>query len=728
MVLLVGPGLAAASGAVWTNNGPPGAVVQSIAEDPTSNSVLYAGTRNGGVFKAEPGGPTTWRAVNTGLGNLDVRSIEASPATSGVVLAGTGAGIYRTANGGGSWELVPGPPAEAIEEIAFDPTAPATVYAVSFSGWIGKSTNGGASWQALGGPASSQRPQAVTVDPTHGATVYVGTLDDGVYKSEDGGATWTERNEGLLNLHVSAIVVSPTEPSNVYVGIDNGGAFLSTDGGASWETFNNNLQGTGVNALAADSDGRVYLANSLGVWALLEGGFPGWGLLEAVPNPNALDVGPGDPGILWVGFGQLPQTQGGVAFAEDRSTFFLAPFDGLNGVTIASLAIDPADPTRILTAGTMTGWVSDDGGGTWTPGSTPGFGLSLAFDPQAPGVVYEGVAGGVQKSSDGGASWAVASTGLPANPLVRALLDLPGSAGVLLAGTTAGVYRTADAGANWAAPGTAVPTVVFSLARDPSSPTIWAGAEDGVYRSTDEGVTWSLAGSATSAPVYSVLDSAVAAPKIFAGTGAGLLVSSDGGSSWSAVGAGLPAAEVFALVEDPGRSAIYAGGAAGVFVSSRRRRELGAGGLRPDESVRVGPRGFPERRALRRCARRLGFPARRDSDDRGSRARRALRRPRLAAGSRAAALEGHPIASIAASARADFLVIVARVRREAHGSLAGRDDDAAFFEILRPAVRVAARRGGGENPRSERLRRRDPPASSRQTVGERAHERENTVL
>ena len=150
------PGSRRLRGRSGRTTGPPGAVVQSIAADPTSNSVLYAGTRNGGVFKAEPGGPTTWRAANTGLAKprrpFDCKR---RPATSGVVLAGTDAGIYRTANGGESWGLVPGPPAEPIDEIAFDRTAPATVYAVSFAGWIGKSTNGGASWQALGGPAAS---------------------------------------------------------------------------------------------------------------------------------------------------------------------------------------------------------------------------------------------------------------------------------------------------------------------------------------------------------------------------------------------------------------------------------------------------------------------------------------------------------------------------------------------------------------------------------------------
>jgi photosystem II stability/assembly factor-like uncharacterized protein len=567
LAAFLAPALASASAAIWISTGPTGAVVQAIAADPTSDGVVYAGTRNGGVFKSDPFGAPTWHAVNDGLGDLNVRSIAALPGVVRLVLAGTDTGLFRSTNGGDSWEEATGSPAEPIDQIAFDPSAPLTAYAVSFTGWIGKSTNGGASWQTLGGPASGQRPQAVTVDPTHGATVYVGTLDDGVYKSEDGGASWVERNEGLLNLHVSAIVVSPTSPSDVYVGIENGGAFRSTDGGLTWEMFNTGLQGGLVEALAADATGRIYLANSRGVWGLIEGGL-GWALLEAIPFPNALAIGPGDPGFLWVGWGQLPQAQGGVAFSEDRSDFFSAPADGLNGATLSALAVDPSNPNRIVTAGPLAGALSDDGGSTWLGGFVPGFGLSLAFDPQAPGVVYEGVAGGVQKSADGGESWAAAGVGLPSNALVRALLVLRGAPGRVLAGTAAGVYRTSDGGANWAAPGTAAPAVVYALARDSSSATtVWAGADNGVYRSTDEGVTWALSGAATGSPVFSVLDSVVAPATTFAGTSVGLLVSSDGGASWTAVGAGLLVAEVFALAEDPGRSAIYAAGSDGVFES-----------------------------------------------------------------------------------------------------------------------------------------------------------------
>jgi photosystem II stability/assembly factor-like uncharacterized protein len=555
-------GSAAAFGAVWTNIGPPGAVVTAIAADPVTEFVVYAGVDDGGVFRSDPTSSTFWHAASAGLGDLNVRALAASPAGGGIVLAGTGTGIYRTTNGAGSWTLASGPPSAAIDEIAFDRTNPANVYAVSFEGWIGKSTDGGATWQALGGPALSQRPQAVHVDPTNGAIVYVGTLDDGVYKSSNGGSTWTAQNEGLTNLHVSAIAVDPTAPSTVYAGTDNGGAFRSTDGGATWTVFDTGLQGNDVDDILVNPAGRALLVNRTGLFGTVDNAL-GWTRLALINYGNALALG---PETLWVGFGQLPQNSGGVVFSTGPGQFE-GIFDGLNGVTISSMASDPSNPSILLVCTPVGTVLSPDGGGTWLSTAAPVLGLSLAHDPQAPGVVYQGYAAGVAKSVDGGVEWAPVNAGLPTSSLVRAVLVLGGAAGRVLAGTNSGVYRTSDGGASWSPPGTPAPAVVYSLARDPASTAVWAGALDGVYRSTDEGATWALAGSPTATPVFSLLDSAVAPTKTFAGTGTGLLVSTNEGSSWTPVGGGLPAAEVYALAEDPGASAIYAGGAAGVFQS-----------------------------------------------------------------------------------------------------------------------------------------------------------------
>jgi photosystem II stability/assembly factor-like uncharacterized protein len=555
-----------ATAAQWTNIGPEGGVVLAIAADPVTDFVVYAGVENGGVFRGDLSSATFWTAVNTGLGDLNVRALAVSPAGGGVVLAGTNTGIYRTANGGDSWTLASGPPATAIDDIAFDPTNPATVYAVSFESWIGKSTDGGASWQALGGPASSQRPQAVHVDPTNGAIVYVGTIDGGVYKSTNGGSTWTAQNEGLTNLHVSTIAVDPTSPSTVYLGTDNGGPFRSSDGGTTWTAFSTGVSGNDVDDIVVNPAGRALLANSAGVWGTDDAGLT-WTRLALITRGNTLSLGPGNPGTLWVGFGQIPQSVGGVLVSPQPGQFEAA-LDGLNGVTVSAIAADPSNPQNLLACTPVGTFLSADGGGSWFGEVGAALAATLAFDPQVPGVVYQGYAAGVAKSVDGGVEWLPVNGGLPLGSVTRALLVLGGAPGRVLAGTNSGVYRTVDGAASWSAPGTASPAVVYSLARDNASATaVWAGGQDGVYRSTDEGVNWTLAGSPTTTPVFSVLDSSVAPGKTFAGTGTGLLVSTNDGGSWTPVGGGLPAAEMFDLAEDTDRAAIYTGSAAGVFES-----------------------------------------------------------------------------------------------------------------------------------------------------------------
>ncbi len=132
----------------------------------------------------------------------------------------------------------------------------------------------------------------------------------------------------------------------------------------------------------------------------VDGGL-GWTGLALISRSNALSLGPGNPGTLWIGFGQLPQSIGGVVFSTDPLQFD-GITDGLNGVTIASMAVDPSDPSILLACATTGTVLSPDGGGTWFATQAPLLGLSLAFDPQAPGVVYQGYAAGVAKSEDGG--------------------------------------------------------------------------------------------------------------------------------------------------------------------------------------------------------------------------------------------------------------------------------------------------------------------------------------
>lgn len=81
--------------------------------------------------------------------------------------------------------------------------------------------------------------------------------------------------------------------------------------------------------------------------------------------------------------------------------------------------------------------------------------LSLVADAADPLILYAGLAGGgrVYKTVDGGANWAPSASGLPAKARVAQLLISPHSAATLYAATQIGLYRSTDAGATWALAG-----------------------------------------------------------------------------------------------------------------------------------------------------------------------------------------------------------------------------------------------------------------------------------
>src|SRR5262249_23428607 len=372
------------------------------------------------------------------------------------------------------WSAITTLPGPTVVDVVFDPSSSQIAYAAGAEGALWKSTDGGATWSAIGANAAGKRPQTLALAPSHTATIYVDTLDYGVDKSRDGGAMFIAQNSGLSNLHVSALVVDPTAASMVAAGPVNGGPFKSTDGGASWSVFAFGVSGTDTASLAADSAGTIYLANRSGTFHTAVGGLTWTALRFSAPFVNAVAVGPGSPGRLFIGFGQLPFAVGGVFYSDgDRSSFVRG--EGIHGVSIFSLAVDPFTPTDVLAiGGGGSTYLSKDSGLSWPPNTSPeSLPVSIAFDSDEQGVVYEGGARGVNKSTDGGETWNAADAGMPAT-VVRPVLPVPATTGVVLAGTSVGVYRTADGGLSWQATAGGPAGIVWSLA--PGSGRVWAGA------------------------------------------------------------------------------------------------------------------------------------------------------------------------------------------------------------------------------------------------------------
>jgi hypothetical protein len=131
--------------------------------------------------------------------------------------------------------------------LALDPKDPDTLYVGTSDEGIYKSEDGGGTWEKLSG-IEHPRVTAVAVSPTDGV-VYAGTEPSALFVSRDGGGSWREL-EGMGNLpsaptwsfpprpwtsHVRAIALSYSDPHLVVAGIELGGVVRSADGGETWQ-------------------------------------------------------------------------------------------------------------------------------------------------------------------------------------------------------------------------------------------------------------------------------------------------------------------------------------------------------------------------------------------------------------------------------------------------------------------------------------------------------------
>jgi photosystem II stability/assembly factor-like uncharacterized protein len=117
-----------------------------------------------------------------------------------------------------------------------------------------KSINGGTSWDTLAFP-DTNNPKILTIDPQNGENIYVGVYYHGIYKCTDGGVEWNAMNSGLENLNIRAIDIHPLNSDHIYAGTYGGGVFFSENGGVSWDECNVGLPSLYVKALTVDTAG-----------------------------------------------------------------------------------------------------------------------------------------------------------------------------------------------------------------------------------------------------------------------------------------------------------------------------------------------------------------------------------------------------------------------------------------------------------------------------------------
>ena len=177
-------------------------------------------------------GSGQWASATLSVGIRGKRGITAiaiDPRPPYIVYACcTGSGVYRTANGGATWQQ--GKIGGSVRKIAVDSTG--TVYAAG-SG-VFKSSDHGATWTAIDeGLPKSIDLRAIAIAPSDPRTLYVGGLF-GVFRTSDAGKSWRPVAGGLKDAFVFALAVDPRTPNVAYAGTQTRGVFKTSDGGTTW--------------------------------------------------------------------------------------------------------------------------------------------------------------------------------------------------------------------------------------------------------------------------------------------------------------------------------------------------------------------------------------------------------------------------------------------------------------------------------------------------------------
>ena len=168
-------------------------------------------------------------------------------------LAAYEAGVYRTDDGGRSWNCLESYPTDYAHSVLAHPSEPETVYAGSEPAAVFESKDGGTTWQeCLGFQAVPEADQwffhaetrdshvrDLRVSPGDADHLYAGIEVGGMVRSRDGGTSW-QQLPGLDD-DIHCVTISADHPQRVYVATASA-PFRSDDEGDHWELINSGLQ------------------------------------------------------------------------------------------------------------------------------------------------------------------------------------------------------------------------------------------------------------------------------------------------------------------------------------------------------------------------------------------------------------------------------------------------------------------------------------------------------
>jgi Sortilin, neurotensin receptor 3, len=643
------PGIQAA----WQPLGPSniGGRITDLVASPTQANTVFAGAATGGVWKSTDGGVTfnsVWSPSLTpsigalaisGTGILYAGTGESNPGGGSVTFPG--GGVFRSSDAGATWQSLGLTGTDRIGRIAIDPANSSRIFVAATGNLfvqggqrgLYRTVDGGVTWQlVLSGANPTTGAVDVAISPTNPNRIYAAMWDNhrqpngrvyggpgsGIYRSLDGGATWTRLAGGLpaasTNLGRMGVAVARSDANRLYaIASDTSGdpiAFwTSNNGGDTWTQINNatvsGSQSTfgwwfgriwvdpansrhvfvaGVqlvesldagstwrrsssfhadqHAMSWDplSASRVYLGNDGGVYrSLSNGSLTGtWTKSVSQRHLQFYTVAVSKQDISRISGGL--QDNGSVRSWGSSAWNSILGGDGLQNL------IDPTNQNKVY-ACSQNGSCSrsTDGANTMTPFGTTtstrrNWLTPVVFDPGNPSIMYYG-GNRLNRSTNSAATWTAISPDLSHNSggldgfpfgTITCIAVSPSSPSTIYAGTDdARLWITRNTGASWTEITAGLPTRWMThITIDPTDPNLAyvsvSGFRNGdptahVFRTTTAGSSWTdISTNLPDAPVNDLVLDPRNRNLLYAATDVGVFSTTDIGTTWTPVGTALP--------------------------------------------------------------------------------------------------------------------------------------------------------------------------------------------
>jgi photosystem II stability/assembly factor-like uncharacterized protein len=330
--------------------GPDGNRAIAVMGEPGNPLVMYVGAASGGLWKTEDGG-MSWAPIFDDFDVSSVSAVAMAPSDPNVLWVGTGEtfmirpalamgdGVYRSTDAGKSWRRMGLERTGRIARIRIDPRNPELVFACALGHSYGpqpergvyRSRNGGESWDLVLHVSRDAGCIDLAMDPQNPRILYAGFWDiqidtwmldsggpgSGLWRSTDGGDSWEKLSHSGLGLPSEddatigkiAVAVAPSDPDRVYALTEESSPRLysSNDGGDSW---------------------RLVLTNH--------------SINERAPYYTRIEVDPGNPErIYFVNVQFNMSLDGGKTLVDDPPR---------GGGDTHDMWIDPLDPARLMVA------------------------------------------------------------------------------------------------------------------------------------------------------------------------------------------------------------------------------------------------------------------------------------------------------------------------------------------------------------------------------------------